>query len=421
MDWVKSHCVPWFVILSIYSSSSFAIYQDNNSRAANWLISQQGADGSWGVTQAEKFLYTVEAVQALRAIGQRNAAYFQGVTWLENHAANNADFSARRALTLGAHGDDVTADLLQLAGIQSVGVAGRDAWGLSSVYLQAPLDTALVLDSLSALGASVNVQAAINTLKAAQLGGSDPGWPLALESASDPYTTALVLRTLATLKPVDPTLATPISNGLAALSSKVTATAPVSLVALAAHAALLAGDATAAQTWLNRLVTNQASNGSWSARVYDTALAMRAFAAADGTDSAFNRSAVLIPDNKLRAAINASLNRNAMDSLNRSELLRLTALTAVGKGISDLTGLEWAVNLQSADLRNNAITSTTPVDQLAKLTNLLLIGNPVFAANIDPDGDIPTLPEWGVILMAVLLLLGTIRHQRADRRPPLQV
>ncbi len=120
-----------------------------------------------------------------------------------------------------------------------------------------------------------------------------------------------------------------------------------------------------------------------------------------------------IPDKNLRAAINDALGRNAMDSLDRSELLRLTSLSAVGMSISDLTGLEWAVNLQTADLRNNDITSTAPIDGLTQLATLLLDGNPVAVADDGYDNnDIPTLPEWGVMVMAALLVWYSYRRQR---------
>ncbi len=105
-----------------------------------------------------------------------------------------------------------------------------------------------------------------------------------------------------------------------------------------------------------------------------------------------------IPDKNLRAAINDALGRNAMDSLDRSELLRLTSLSAVGLSISDLTGLEWAVNLQTADLRDNDIT---PVQELAQLTTLQIDGNPV--AGGGPGDDIHRVPAylfWAVVTMA---------------------
>lgn len=422
MDRIKRFGGLWLLTLSLYSSASLAFYQDNLQRATSWLTSQQRGDGSWGLSNAEKLLFTTEAVQALRASGQRNSAYFSGITWLENHASLNADFRARRAQALGAHGDDVSDDVDRLADAQIVGVPGRDAWGLSAVYRQAPLDTAIVLNSLASLGAAVNLQAAIDTLKLSQLGGPDRGWTVALEPVSDPFTTAMVLQTLAILETTDLSLITPVGNGLATLSSRVTASAPISLVALAARAALLAGNTATAQPWLDRLAAAQSgSNGSWSARVYDTALAIRAFATADGIDNGANQTAVFMPDRNLRMAVNAALDRNAMDSLDRGELARLTTLTAVGKGISDLSGLEWAVNLKSADLRNNNIASTAPIDGLTQLTSLLLSGNPVLVAMKELDGDIPTLPEWGLILMAGLLILAASKRQRARRQPPLVV
>lgn len=406
-----------FVItgLLIFPFISFATYEDNNNRAATWLILQQNADGSWGANQGEHFHYTVEAVQALRAAGQRNSAYFKGVTWLENHAADNADYRSRQAMALDAHGDDVATVIAYLEIQQQPGVIGRQGWGLSKFYLQSPLDTAIVLNSLAALSTTADVQAGIDYLKSTQLGGSDQGWPLALEITSDPFTTAMVVRTLATLQAQDPALAMPISNGLGALVVAVDGASPVYLQALAAQAALLAGDATAAQNWLTMLVNGQSGNGSWSDRVYDTALAMRAFASADGTDSSANQTAVLIPDKNLRTAINSALGRNAMDSLDRSELMRLTTLTAVDKGINDLTGLEWAVNLATLDVRNNNITSTAPIDGLAHLASVFLDGNPIVVAGNDYDEDIPTLPEWGVIIMAMLLLISAVRRQRISR------
>ncbi|HEY5603134.1 MAG TPA: IPTL-CTERM sorting domain-containing protein [Gammaproteobacteria bacterium] len=415
---MSHRCLFTIAALLLFPSIVFAAYEVNNTQAAAWLSAQQNTDGSWGANAREHFLYTVEAVQSLRAAGQRNGAYFKGITWLENHAADNADYGARRALALATHGDDVSSVIALLDAQQNTAVTGRDGWGLSDSYHQSPLDSAIVLNSLSALPTNANVQAGIDYLKSAQLGGANPGWPVASETVSDAFATALVVRTLAVLQAQDPTVATPIANGLNALNTSVVSGSPAYLQALAAHAALLAGNTTAAQNWLAMLVSGQGGDGSWSGRIYDTALAMRALAAADGTDSAANQAAVSIPDKNLRAAVNYALGRNAMDSLDRSELLRLTDLSAVGMSISDLTGLEWALNLQTADLRNNNITSTSPIDGLAQLAAVLLDGNPIVVASVDED--IPTLPEWGVIIMAALLLISAARRQRANRREALQ-
>jgi hypothetical protein len=273
-----------------------------------------------------------------------------------------------------------------------------------------------VLHTLSALGTGTDLGAVIAYLKASQLTGADKGWVVGLESTSDAFTTAMVVKALAPLQSQDPSLSVPVANAVATLGANVNSGSPVYLQALAAHAAKLANATATAGPLFTNLATTQGADGSWSSgRAYDTALALRAFAAADGIDNDSNQTAVAIPSAGLRTAINASLGRNALDSIDRAELARLTDLNAANMGISDLTGLEWAINLRSADLRNNKINSTTPLDNLAQLTNLQLDGNPVVVAQAT-DEDIPTLPEWGMIIMACLLMGLGIRRQRINRQ-----
>jgi len=176
----------------------------------------------------------------------------------------------------------------------------------------------------------------------------------------------------------------------------------------------LANNAVVAQSWLDNLAATQTANGSWSNKVFDTALIIQAFSAVDGTSNGINQTLINVPDSNLRSAINAQLGRNFMDNLSRNDLARLTSLNANDMGISDLTGLEWAVNLTTVDLQNNNIVSTTPLDGLASLTMVLLDGNPV-AGGAGLDEDIPTLPEWGLIIMAALLLSSAVRRQHFNR------
>jgi len=406
----------WMVLFFITPSISFAIYESSTTRAAQWLQSQQNTDGSWGNIPGEKFILTVEAVQALRASGVHNNNYYSGLTWLENHAANNTDYLIRRALALSANGEGISSNLMAvLDTAQNTTVPEHNGWGIGSNYLQSPIDTALVLTSLDVLGtstgtASVTIQPALDYLKAVQVGG---GWSISLASSTDPFSTAWVVKALVPWLSLDSSLSTPIASGVSALSSNVNAGSPMHLQALAAHATLLSGDNAAAQVWLDNISSNQAADGSWSGRVYDTALVMRAFASADGVDNPAGQTLVTIPDANLRTAINAALNRNAIDALDRTELARLTTLNAGNLGIDTLSGLEWAVNLTSLDVRNNNIISTTPIDGLTQLSSVLLDGNPVAVASNDYyDDDIPTLPEWGMIIMACLLLWQAWRRQR---------
>lgn len=403
-----------FVVALLLPSFGFASYGSNRERAVQWLVARQNTDGSWGANETDKFLNTVETVQALRAAGNRNSSYFKGITWLENHAADNSDFLARGALALGTHGDDLSAEVARLESYQDTSIPGHSAWGVSPAYLQSPLDTAVVLSTLTNLGTIADLGAARNYLKNSQLTGADKGWTVGLESASNAFATAMVVKALVPLQSQDPSLSTIIANGVATLGAKVNSGSPYYLQAFTAYTALLANAATTAQPLLNNLTTAQGVDGSWSGRIYDTALALRAFAAADGTDNGSSQTSVAIPDAGLRTAINASLGRNALDSIDRAELARLTDLNAANMGISNLTGLEWAKNLRSADLRNNKINSTIPLNNLALLTVLQLDGNPVVAAEAT-DSDIPTLPEWGMIIMACLLIGIGIRHQRFNR------
>ena len=99
------------------------------------------------------------------------------------------------------------------------------------------------------------------------------------------------------------------------LNTQVDASEPDYLQALAAQAALVANDFPAAQLWLARLDNTQQANGSWSNRIYDTALALHALAIADGNNSVANQTTVAMPDELLRGAVNVALGRNALDAL----------------------------------------------------------------------------------------------------------
>ncbi len=114
---------------------------------------------------------------------------------------------------------------------------------------------------------------------------------------------------------------------------------------------------------------------------------------------------VNMPDSKLKTAVNSALGKNATDPLTRTDLASLTALSAAGKGISDLTGLEWAVNLTSLDLRNNNISSIEQLAGLTKLVNPLLDGNPI------PSAAVPGMGQFGFMLAAVILMLLTTRKK----------
>ena len=74
-----------------------------------------------------------------------------------------------------------------------------------------------------------------------------------------------------------------------------------------------------------------------------------------------------IPDANLRAAIAQALNKTPGDTITRADMETLVELRAVGRNITDLRGIEFAINLTHLNLFGNTLSDISP---LATLTNL---------------------------------------------------
>ena len=79
-----------------------------------------------------------------------------------------------------------------------------------------------------------------------------------------------------------------------------------------------------------------------------------------------------IPDAALRGRIAAALGKPADAALGERELAALTALDARAAGVTDLTGLEYAVHLTALDLGDNALVDLRVLADLPALTVLNL-------------------------------------------------
>ena len=98
---------------------------------------------------------------------------------------------------------------------------------------------------------------------------------------------------------------------------------------------------------------------------------------------------VTIPDDSLRAVITDSLGKVRNASITNDEMLDLTRLDAPNKGITNLTGLEFATKLDTLDLgyervngnyvNSNDITDISALSGLTHLTYLDLEGNRITA------------------------------------------
>ena len=86
---------------------------------------------------------------------------------------------------------------------------------------------------------------------------------------------------------------------------------------------------------------------------------------------------VSIPDSNLEAAVREKLGLASDATITQLVMLRLTLLNASNQQITDLTGLEYALNLQFLNLTDNQIEDITPLTNLTDLTRITLSGNPV--------------------------------------------
>ena len=82
-----------------------------------------------------------------------------------------------------------------------------------------------------------------------------------------------------------------------------------------------------------------------------------------------------IRDPALRAAVGDALGITVSEPVTADDLATLTTLHAHGRGITDLTGLEWATNLETLLLWQNEIADVAPLASLKSVSELNLRGN----------------------------------------------
>ena len=99
---------------------------------------------------------------------------------------------------------------------------------------------------------------------------------------------------------------------------------------------------------------------------------------------------VRIPDTNLRAVIAEALGKSPNAPITVEEMKQLTRVEARDRGIQDLTGLQFAINLRSMlDLRDNQISDISPIAGLTELRQLEISGNTI--SDISPARDLKNL------------------------------
>ena len=86
---------------------------------------------------------------------------------------------------------------------------------------------------------------------------------------------------------------------------------------------------------------------------------------------------VEFPDGNLRTVIEKALDKAPGATITTSDMVVLTELYASGSNISDLTGLEYAINLRSLNLNSNSISDLAPLVGLTNLRSLYLWRNSI--------------------------------------------
>jgi RNA polymerase sigma factor (sigma-70 family) len=83
-------------------------------------------------------------------------------------------------------------------------------------------------------------------------------------------------------------------------------------------------------------------------------------------------AAAWMPDPALRTAVRGEIGLLPDIPLTKEKMQEVGDINVAGKGISDITGLEFATNLTELDLRNNPITDLRPIANLTTLKDLYL-------------------------------------------------
>ncbi len=104
---------------------------------------------------------------------------------------------------------------------------------------------------------------------------------------------------------------------------------------------------------------------------------IRRFFKVDSTVPPPDTNTAFIPDTNLASAIREALTMLPAQRITTFDLVRLSSLKAVNRGITDLTGLEHAARLEFLDLSDNQIQDITPISALPLLRSLILNSNSV--------------------------------------------
>ena len=446
-------CVNLFVAASAFAAAPTSA-QLNQARIMGlaWLMSHQAGDGSWQSAGGLTVQPTSAALDAFANAGiKQGHPYAAAEAWLGNTNATSTDSLSRKTIALYHAGINVNALISQLL-LQRDDLS-KD-WGAYPKYQADFLDSALATNVYLVTGASYSdLNASLSFIANNQNAGSgsdNGGWPYStsapIGSPGSLIPTAYNVLMLSNAKAKGWGVDSFITHGVTWLAAHAKADggfsddalastgAPLetALAYIALNQAKIGGNAAAiaAQATIdnasNFLVVNQGADGNWENDPFATALALQTLPTlASGALTDSNKSGV--PDQVETAQ---GLNPTTPDHSalgNGQSMIGVTTSKFVGGGAqlqpfsSTLTASGgtapyiWRVvsgNLPDG-LNLNATTgliSGTP--NLAGTFNFSYTVTDASSASTTVQGqitivdntDVPTLPQWGIIVMAMLLM-----------------
>ena len=463
--------MPWASSAGAATPSAAQIEASRASGLA-WLYKNQKGDGSWRVPAGLQVQATSAALDAMMNAGIKSGpAFYAGVSSLLNAEPSSTDGQSRQIDTLFRAGNDVSALNARLL---SQATALYGSWGTLPGYSTSMADTAMAAVS------SINTNPAYTVgnfgpilcnLVVAQQRPSG-GWSYVGGLASTPAnaiasaSSASILPTAHTILLVQklgalgfsqfscggPTLstATIASNGVAFLKTKLNADggfgengssgALETALAYRAIQSVNAGDASLGHAQ-GYLVATQKGDGSWGLGAGDpfqTALALQVYPATTLTSTAGDG----MPD-AVKTALNIPIgtpSRGVKPGNGQGVAGVTQPLVKIGATLGEAMsysmvgnggatpyqfslasgGLPPGLSLNTNGVINGTPTVAGPFSFTLKQTDasaVVAYVNMQVSVTAPDNADTPTLPEWGAILLAAMLL-GQASLARRRRSQP---
>ncbi len=114
-----------------------------------------------------------------------------------------------------------------------------------------------------------------------------------------------------------------------------------------------------------------------AARIAAAAVALAILAALLAPGAAAQTAGISIPDAGLRSAIESALGKQPGDAITEGDMALVGILDAGNAGITNLDGLQHAVNLRALYLQGNSISDASSLAGLARMQVLFLHGNDI--------------------------------------------